>query len=297
MEQGIRTDYNSKEDKRRNIQNTETAPNIKYKHDLHVVHQLACIGCTIIGLSCWNYNKYDRVQRHCIKLAYCLRNQHLPPEKHPRITATPWWDEVSNANILTSQACTPNSSLIWFGHVYCMVGRILKDIFCGEMAAGKWITDRPHLRLVNVCKRDMRALDIDLESWACLEADHTRWRRTLNQRLQSGEEKLMKAEADKRARRKKSSNPIRPETTHICDLWSSDRHVRSCLDWRAIGCRYVVTETPHGPVTHFAWWLRLQESTPSITIPPATQGTVTTTSTGHYCHRRCCSSRADNQID
>ena len=90
MEQGIRTDYNSKEDKRKNIQNTETAPNIKYKHDLHVVHQLACLGCTIIGLSCWNYNKYDRVQRHCIKLAYCLRNQHLPPEKHPRITATPW---------------------------------------------------------------------------------------------------------------------------------------------------------------------------------------------------------------
>lgn len=163
MEQGIRTDYNSKEDKRRNIQNTETAPNIKYKHDLHVVHQLACIGCTIIGLSCWNYNKYDRVQRHCIKLAYCLRNQHFPPEKHPRITATPWWDEVSNANILTSQACTPNSSLIWFGHVYCMVGRILKDIFCGEMAAGKWITDRSHLRLVNVCKRDIRALDIDMD--------------------------------------------------------------------------------------------------------------------------------------
>ena len=73
-----------------------------------------------------------------------------------------------------------------------MVGRILKDIFCGEMAAGKWITDRPQLRLVNVCKRDIRALDIDIESRACLEADHTRWRSTLNQKLQSGEEKLMK---------------------------------------------------------------------------------------------------------
>lgn len=44
MEQGIRTDYNSKEDKRKNMKNTETAPNIKYKYDLHVVYQLACLG-------------------------------------------------------------------------------------------------------------------------------------------------------------------------------------------------------------------------------------------------------------
>ena len=94
-----------------------------------------------------------------------------------------------------------------------MVGRILKDIFCGELAAGKWITDRPHLRLVNVCKRNITALDINMESWACLEADHRRWRRTLNQKLQSEEEKLMKAEADKRARRKRSNNPIRPRTS------------------------------------------------------------------------------------
>ena len=201
--------------------------------------------------------------RYCIKLAYFLRNQHLPPEKHPRIRAIPWWDEVSNANdILTSQACTPNSSLIWFGHIYRMVGRTLKDIFCGELVDGKWITDRPQLRLVNVCKRDIRALDIDIESRACLEADHTRWRSTLNQKLQSGEEKLMKvgAEAGKRARRKRSSNPIRPEITYIWDLWSSNFHsnVRSCLDWRAICWRYVVTEIPHGFVTHFAWWLRRQ---------------------------------------
>ena len=78
--------------------------------------------------------------RHCIKLAYLLRNQHLPPEKHPRIRAIPWWHEVSNANdILTSQACTPNSSLIWFGHVYRMVGRTLKDIFLRR--TGRWEMD------------------------------------------------------------------------------------------------------------------------------------------------------------
>ena len=66
-----------------------------------------------------------------------------------------------------------------------MVGRTLKDIFCGELVDGKWITDRPQLRLVNVCKRDIRALDIDIESRACLEADHTRWRSTQNSKIKS----------------------------------------------------------------------------------------------------------------
>ena len=194
----------------------------------------------------------------------------------------------------------PKSDLVWprLPHGWSYPQRH----FCGELAGEKWITDRPHLRLVNVCKRDIRALDIDMESRAYREADHTRWRRTLNQKLQSGEEKLMKvaAEADKRARRKRSNNPIRPETTYICDLWSGNRHsnVRSCWDWRAIGWRYVVTEIPHGSATHVAWWLRLQESTPSITIPPVSQATVTSTSAGLlYNRKRRCSSWADNQID
>ena len=154
--------------------------------------------CFLVG-SNWDLeeSKYDSVQRHRMSSAYCLRNQQLPPEKQLRITAIPWWGKMSNTNILTSQAYTPNSSLLWLGYVYRMVGRILKDIFCGELAAGKRITDRPHLRLMNVYKRDMRAFHIDMESWACLEADHTRWRRTLNQKLQSGDEKLMKVGGNK----------------------------------------------------------------------------------------------------
>ena len=39
----------------------------------------------------------------------------------------------------------------------------------------------------DVCKRDMKALDISTESWEDLAADHMMWRSTQNQHLKSGE--------------------------------------------------------------------------------------------------------------
>ena len=44
-------------------------------------------------------------------------------------------------------------------------GRIPKVILYGELAVGKRPRGRPQLRYKDVCKRDMRALEIDSESW------------------------------------------------------------------------------------------------------------------------------------
>ena len=53
--------------------------------------------------------------------------------------------------------------LHWLGHVHHMEdGRIPKGILYGELTTGR-STGHPHLRFKNVCKRDMRALDIDTE--------------------------------------------------------------------------------------------------------------------------------------
>ena len=103
-------------------------------------------------------------------------------------------------------------------------GRIPKDILFGKLALG-------NLRYKDVCIRDMKAVDIDTMSWEGLAADRTEWRSALKQHLETGEEKLMAAAADKRARRKEGSSSIRPETTHICDVCNKDchsRHKRSC---------------------------------------------------------------------
>ncbi len=76
-------------------------------------------------------------------------------------------------------------------------------------------TGRHHLRYKDVCVSDMKAVDIDTMSWEGLAADRTGWKSALKQHLKTGEDKLMTAAADKRARRKEGSSSIRPETTHV----------------------------------------------------------------------------------
>ena len=113
----------------------------------------------------------------------------------------------------------------WFGHVRRMEdGRIPKDILYGELDLGRRTTGRPHLRYKYVCVRDMRAVDIDTMSWECHAADRTKWSSALKQHRKTGEEKLVTATADKRARRKKGRRSIRPETTHRWDVCNKECH-------------------------------------------------------------------------
>ena len=77
---------------------------------------------------------------------------------------------------------------------------------------------------MSVRKRDMRALDINTESWKDLAADRGSWRNTLHKQLKLGEKKKIAAAAEQRARKKERNN--RPETTHRCDLCDRDCHSR-----------------------------------------------------------------------
>ena len=65
-----------------------------------------------------------------------------------------------------------------------------KDIFYGALASGRRTKGHPQLCYKDVYKRDMKALDINTESWEDLAADRMMWRSTLNQHLKTGEEKL-----------------------------------------------------------------------------------------------------------
>ena len=96
-------------------------------------------------------------------------------------------------------------------------GQIPKDILYRELASGQRGIGCPQLRYKDACKRDMRALDININSWEELAADHTSWRSTLHKQLQSGEKKLTVAAVEKRAHKKEMA-ANRPEPTHRCDL-------------------------------------------------------------------------------
>ena len=52
--------------------------------------------------------------------------------------------------------------LCWLGHVYRMKdGQVQKHILYGELASRRRTKDRPQLRYKDVCKGDMKALDIN----------------------------------------------------------------------------------------------------------------------------------------
>ena len=55
-------------------------------------------------------------------------------------------------------------------------GRILKEIFYGQLASGIGPKGRPQLRYKDVCKRNMKALDINIEIWEDTAANRSSWR-------------------------------------------------------------------------------------------------------------------------
>ena len=159
--------------------------------------------------------------------------QLIPPEKHPPYPGNILVGQSKNADVLSRAGLPTMYTLLrqcrlrWLGHVRRMEdGRIPKDILYGELALGRRTTGRSHLRYKDVCIRDIKAVDIDTMSWEGLVADRTEWRSALKQHLETGEDKLMAAAADKRARRKEGSSSIRPETTHTCDVCNKDCHSR-----------------------------------------------------------------------
>ena len=133
-----------------------------------------------------------------------------------RILGISWEDKVPNTEVL-SRANLPTMftlfrqrRLRWLGHVHRMDdGRIPKDLLYGELAAGKRTTGRPQLRFRDVCKRDMKALQMDPDHWEALVADRPKWRSSLKQQLKTGEENLIKAAF--------TSNPD-CDYTHKCNI-------------------------------------------------------------------------------
>ncbi|XP_068741872.1 uncharacterized protein [Montipora capricornis] len=108
-----------------------------------------------------------------------------------------WSDKVPNTQVLERAGLTNMFTLLrqrrleWLGHVRRMEDEsIPKDILYGKLASGKRTLGGPQLRYKDVCKSDMKALDINTESWEDAAADRNKWRCVLRKQLKSGEEKI-----------------------------------------------------------------------------------------------------------
>ena len=109
------------------------------------------------------------------------------------------------------------------------MAKIPKDILCGELATGRRDVGHPQLRFRDICKRDMKALEINTERWEDLAADHSKWRGTLTRQLKAGEERLTAAADGKRTRRKNRHRPssTRPPTSATC-VTGTAIHASAC---------------------------------------------------------------------
>ena len=131
------------------------------------VYNASVVSTLLYGSEAWTtYSKQERK----------LNSFHLRSLR--RILGISWKDKVPNTEVLHRAGLPTMYTLLrqrrmrWIGHVRRMEdGRIPKDILCGELAVGKRPRGRPQLRYKDVCKRDMKALEIDPESWEDIAAD------------------------------------------------------------------------------------------------------------------------------
>ena len=78
--------------------------------------------------------------------------------------------------------------LRWLGHVRRMDDkRIPKVLLYGELVNGKRNIGRPRLRYKDVCKRDLKKLNIGLDEWEDLADNRNEWRSLISQRLSKKE--------------------------------------------------------------------------------------------------------------
>ena len=101
-----------------------------------------------------------------------------------------------------------------------------KDLLYGELVQGKRPTSRPQLRFKDVCKRDLKALNIDQNNWEATALKRSAWRQTVQKGLSKFEETLAQQHEEKRLRRKAAAQADRPASDFICALCHRDCHSR-----------------------------------------------------------------------
>ena len=141
-----------------------------------------------------------------------------------------WQDKVTNTDVLSHAGLPTMYTLLrqcwlhWLGHVCHMQdGWIPKDVLYGELTSGQRSTGHPQLRYKDACKRDMKALYININSWEDLTTDCTSWSSMLHKQLQTSKKKLTVAAAEKQAHKKEMA-VNRPESMPRCNLCNWDCH-------------------------------------------------------------------------
>ena len=181
----------------------------------------ACVLSTLLyGSESWTLHAY-----HEKRLAVFHMRQLR------RILGITWEDRISNNTVLERADIPSMYTLLkqrrmrWLGHTVRMEdGRIPKDLLYGELTEGSRPSGRPHLRYKDVCKRDLLALGININTWETTAAHRALWRYAVTDGLVDFENQLRRNSDLKRAQRKLRSQSDRPATGFTCAHCGKDCH-------------------------------------------------------------------------
>ncbi|XP_050709394.1 uncharacterized protein LOC126994183 [Eriocheir sinensis] len=193
----------------------------------------ACVVSTLLyGSESWTLRARQERKLNSLHMR-CLR----------RILNITWQDKITNNTVLERAGMTSMFTLLkqrrmrWHGHVVRMDdGRIPKDLLYGELTEGTRPTGRPKLRYKDVCKRDLKALHINTDSWEDTASERSAWRQAIQQGLHVFEETLAQQSEAKRQRRKAQNPADQPASIFTCDQCGRDCHSRIGLSSHTRRC-------------------------------------------------------------
>src|SRR6201996_3765554 len=197
--------------------------NAKLSEHTKIQVYMACVVSTLLyGSESWTLHSRQEQRLNTFHMR-CLR----------RILGITWQDKVSNNTVLERAGLCSMYTLLkqrrlrWLGHVIRMDdGRIPKDLLYGELSQGTRPTGRPYLRYKDICKRDLRALDIDTTAWEEVALDRPLWRQKVQKGLSCYEKSLKEQAEVKRIRRKTRSQAVPAASAFTCKFCSRDCHCR-----------------------------------------------------------------------
>ncbi len=110
----------------------------------------------------------------------------------------------------------------------------------GELAEGSRLIGRPRLRYKDICKKDMKLSDINIDTWESRAKDRSAWHFVVRQGVQKAEETRIKNLATKRVKRKEKQ--LQPQlasssSSFICRKCSRDCHSSIGLYSHSRRCR------------------------------------------------------------
>ena len=197
------------------------------------VYQACVLGTLLYGSESWTTYTGQERRLNSFHLR-CLR----------RLLQIKWQDRVPNTEVLQRTgipsmfALLSRKRLRWLGHVRRMDdGRIPKDLLYGELWEGSRPAGRPRLRYRDSCRRDMKAAEINHNTWEDLAEDRQAWKASVSRGVSRAETTRSDQLLKKRAERKERASSERAPTLFRCSNCSRDCHSRVGLHSHSRRCQ------------------------------------------------------------